>query len=78
MNNKQQILVDFINNLDPFNMIQYDDLNIYSKEAKLILNLNTLTIKNIEDIFFIGYKQKLDMDSCIQISNFIMFNNLIN
>ena len=46
-----QILI-FINSIDPYNMLQYGEPDIYIKEAKLLLYEKILTPGKVKDIFY--------------------------
>lgn len=68
------ILNEFINNLDPFDMLKYGENNIYIKEVKLLLDINIITTGKIKDIFYIGYKEKLNDDMAKELYFFISKN----
>tara|TARA_B100000902_G_C26767995_1_gene648953 strand:+ start:110 stop:364 length:255 start_codon:yes stop_codon:yes gene_type:complete len=65
-----QILI-FINSLDPYNMLQYGESEIYIKEAKLLLAEKILTPGKVKDIFFIGYSKYVDDIISHDIYNFV-------
>ena len=71
MSTNINILNQFINNLDPFDMLKYGEDNIYIKEVKLLLNNKIITTGKIKDIFYIGYKEKIPDDMAKDIYFFI-------
>jgi len=76
ISNNQFVLNEYINQIDPFKMIQYDDPYIYIKEVKLILDLKNINTGKIKDIFNIGYKDYIDDETAYNINSFIFFNKL--
>ena len=71
MNSKIQILNNFINEQDPFDMIQYGEYNIYMKEVKLLLEKDLINKGKIKDIFYIGYKKYIPDDIATNILFFL-------
>tara|TARA_Y100000389_G_C17080252_1_gene326261 strand:+ start:233 stop:487 length:255 start_codon:yes stop_codon:yes gene_type:complete len=65
-----QILM-FINSIDPYNMLQYGESDIYIKEAKLLLDEKILTPGKVKDIFYIGYNEYVDDSIAHNIYNFV-------
>tara|TARA_B100000575_G_C22925399_1_gene536599 strand:- start:198 stop:452 length:255 start_codon:yes stop_codon:yes gene_type:complete len=65
-----QILI-FINSIDPYNMLQYGEPDIYIKEAKLLLDEKILTPGKVKDIFYIGYSEYVDDSTSHNIYNFV-------
>jgi hypothetical protein len=68
--NLSQILI-FINLIDPYNMLQYGELDIYIKEAKLLLDEKILTPGKVKDIFYIGYNKYVDDTTSHDIYHFV-------
>ena len=68
------LLNDYINNLDPFDMLKYGEHNIYMKEVKLLLDIKIITIGKIKDIFCIGYKAIINDDIAKELYFFISKN----
>lgn len=62
MNKDINNIMAYINSIDPYDMIKYNEYDIYSKEVKLIIAEKKLTPGKVKDIFFIGYKQYLSDD----------------
>ena len=65
-----QILI-FINSIDPYNMLQYGEPDIYIKEAKLLLYEKILTPGKVKDIFYIGYNKYINDTTSRDIYNFV-------
>lgn len=77
MEYNQNILLNFLNKIDPFDMIKYGEHNIYMKEVKLILNVNQINSGKIKDIFYIGYKQYISDEKASEILSFLYEKNII-
>ena len=75
--NKEILLLNFINNLDPYDMIKYGDKLIYQKKVKMILKKKIITSGNILDIFYIGYKKYFSIDIAKQIYLYIVSENFM-
>jgi hypothetical protein len=65
-----QILI-FINSIDPYNMLQFGEPDIYIKEAKLLLDEKILTPGKVKDIFYIGYSEYVDDSTSTDIYHFV-------
>jgi len=76
ISNNQFVLNEYINKLDPFDMMQFEDPYIYIKEVKLILDIKNINTGKIKDIFNIGYNIYIDDDNAYNINSFIFYNKL--
>ena len=76
ISNNQFVLNEYINKLDPFDMMQFEDPYIYLKEVKLILDIKNINTGKIKDIFNIGYKNYIDDECAYNINSFIFTNKL--
>ena len=76
ISNNQFFLNKYINKLDPFDMMQFEDPYIYLKEVKLILDIKNINTGKIKDIFNIGYKIYIDDENAYNINSFIFYNKL--
>lgn len=76
LTNNEFILIEHINKLDPFEMMQFEDPYIYLKEVKLILNTKYIASGKIKDIFKIGYSTIINENSAKEIYSFLLMNNL--
>ena len=74
MEDKEILLKQYLNEIDPYNMIQFGDPNIYLKEVKLILREEFITSTKIENIFKLGYRDKLNTEISTNIFYFIIQN----
>tara|TARA_Y100000768_G_scaffold385425_2_gene371524 strand:- start:2747 stop:3001 length:255 start_codon:yes stop_codon:yes gene_type:complete len=61
----------FINSIDPYNMLQFGEPDIYIKEAKLLLDEKILTPGKVKDIFYIGYSEYINDIISRDIYNFV-------
>lgn len=68
-------LTKLINKLDPFNMMIYNESDIYQKEVKLILQKKNI-INNgiIKDIFKITFFEYINDEHCNILTNYIINN----
>ena len=69
-------LKDYINKLDPFDMMKYNEDNIYIKEVKLILKEEYILTINIQQIFYIAFKQNISDNDAMDIYDFINRNKI--
>ena len=73
-------LSKFLLEIDPLNMKQYGDVNIYHKEASTIIKSNSSDISEIKDIFKQSYKLTYEdeqLDEIVIIIRDYLFKNEI-
>ena len=76
LSTNQYILNEYMNSLDQFDMIQFDDMYVYIKEVKMILDIKNINTGKIKDIFNIGYNNYINDENAFNINSFIIFNKL--
>tara|TARA_B110000208_G_C11791658_1_gene437803 strand:+ start:3536 stop:3805 length:270 start_codon:yes stop_codon:yes gene_type:complete len=69
-------LKDYINKLDPFDMMKYNEDDFYIKEVKLILKEEYILTINIQQIFYIAFKQNISDNDAMDIYDFINRNKI--
>ena len=75
MNENENNLNKFINKLDPFKMMIYNESDIYQKETKLIWSKRVeISTGLIRGIFKMTFFTDIDEDKCYQILNYVLIN----
>ena len=69
-------LKDYINKLDPFDMMKYNEDDIYIKEIKLMLKEEYILPSKIKEIFHLTFKSNIDDLYVLKIQLFINKNEL--
>lgn len=69
-------LKDYINKLDPFDMMKYNEDDIYIKEIKLMLKEEYILLNKIKEIFNLTFKNNIDDLDALNIQLFINKNEL--
>ena len=69
-------LNDYIKLLDPYNVMIYNDDDIYMKEVKLLLKEEIIIPKKIQEIFNLAFKYDMDNMDAFYIETFINKNKL--
>lgn len=76
--NIENNLTNLINKLDPFNMMIYNERDIYQKEIKLIIKaMPSITREKIIEIFSISFFEKIDENKSSVIYDFVISNRTI-
>lgn len=64
---EKKLLSQFIYELDPCNMKQYEDPTIYQKEASTIIKSKSIEIKDIKNIFISSFSVTYDDNKLDQL-----------